>query len=354
MLCFGHIAVVFQSLRGTCPQISQRREFADEEVLTCIFPNDGPFFSRILAWRSVDWVNRTFRIDPKTFCIGFPRNCLPLWETNASESCETQPQLWYTFHNSRCILVVALSSFWWIVALLWLFVWLFINLLMREQTLIPGFAARFCFLKLTLGRMPIFTKGSLASTLQIISARLSEHHGYFCLGYIFSSTHFDLVRSMARKVWRQCVLVFGHDRYSHAGNCIGFLSNTGLLLSTGNRNLFLLQRHVFPFDSWPLLLFQFSRAWRQSFVIEVSDLYFSSPSFSIFDHWASISSDESPCRTIPTQFWVARTHVFSMCTDFPRHHRMEFFDTDNRTSSHLVSNSWILLSSWRATENKSA
>ena len=40
MPCFGHIAVVFQSLQET---------------------------------------------------IGFPRNCFPLWETNASESCETQP-----------------------------------------------------------------------------------------------------------------------------------------------------------------------------------------------------------------------------------------------------------------------
>ena len=29
MPCFGHIAVVFQSLHGTIPQISQRGDFAD-------------------------------------------------------------------------------------------------------------------------------------------------------------------------------------------------------------------------------------------------------------------------------------------------------------------------------------
>ena len=29
--CFGDIAVVFQSLLGTVPQISQRRDFADED-----------------------------------------------------------------------------------------------------------------------------------------------------------------------------------------------------------------------------------------------------------------------------------------------------------------------------------
>ena len=75
------------------------------------------------------------------------------------------------------------------------------------------------------------------------------HHSYFCLGYFSSSTHFDLVRRMARKVWRQCVLVFAHDRYSHAGNCIGLLSNTGQFHSTGNKYPFLLQRRFVPSDS---------------------------------------------------------------------------------------------------------
>ena len=57
---------------------------------TSVFPYDGPFFSRILAWRSVDSVNRTFRIAFKTFCIGSPRNSFVPWETSASESCDTQ------------------------------------------------------------------------------------------------------------------------------------------------------------------------------------------------------------------------------------------------------------------------
>ena len=33
-------------------------------------------------------------------------------------------------------------------------------------------------------------------------------HGYFCLGCFSSPTHFHLVKGLARKVWRQCVLVF--------------------------------------------------------------------------------------------------------------------------------------------------
>ena len=34
------------------------------------------------------------------------------------------------------------------------------------------------------------------------------HHGYFCLGYFLSSTHFVLVTRLAQKVWRRCVLGF--------------------------------------------------------------------------------------------------------------------------------------------------
>ena len=74
-------------------------------------------------------------------------------------------------------------------------------------------------------------------------------HGYLCLGYFSSSTHIALVTLMAQKVWRLWVLVFVYDRHSHARNCIGLLSNTGLFLSTGSKYRFLLQRHSIPFDS---------------------------------------------------------------------------------------------------------
>ena len=52
-------------------------------------------------------------------------------------------------------------------------------------------------------------------------------HGYFCLGYFSSSTHFDLVIRLGR----QCVLVFVHDLGSRHGNCIGLLAKSGLFLS---------------------------------------------------------------------------------------------------------------------------
>ena len=163
--------------------------------------------------------------------------------------------------------------------------------------------------------MPIFTRRSRANTFQNNICKVVEEwtHGYFCLGYFSSSTHFDLVMRLAQKVWRQCVLVFAHDLESRGGNCNGLFLNTGLLLSTGNKYLFLLRRHLFPFD---FLISQFSHAWRQSFVIEVSDLYSLFTTVFNFDHWEPVCSDESPYRTIPIRFWVDQTHVLSICTDF--------------------------------------
>ena len=234
--------------------------------------------------------------------------------------------LWYICHNSHSIFVVAFSSFVGIVEFLWLFVWLFINLMMREQTLISGFASRFCFVKLTLGRMPIFHKAIACRcpSNKICTVVGEWHHGCLRLGYFFSSTHFDLVTRMARKVWRHCGLVFGHDRYSHAGNCIGLPSNTALFsFHWYNRHLFLFQHHIIPCDSSPLHLFRFSHVWRQNFSVEVSDLYSFSPSSSIFVSWASIPSGEFPCHTIPIRSWVVQNLVSSICTDSPEYHQME-------------------------------
>ena len=132
----------------------------------------------------------------------------------------------------------------------------------------PRLCNRFTFVELALGRMPTFTRSSRAGTYSICTVVEEWTHGYFCFGYFFSLTHFDLVIRLAQKAWRQRVPVFAHDLGSRGGNCIRLLANTGLFPSTGDRYLFLLQRRLIPFDdSSPLLLFQFSRAWRQSFVI---------------------------------------------------------------------------------------
>ena len=141
-------------------------------ILTCIFPSDGPFFSRILAWRSVDRVNCTRRIVPKDFLHRdwVSRACLPLSETNASDPCETQPKQQL---QHLCLRFLFLSG---IVALLRLFIRLFVNLVKREQALIPGFTTRLCEKEVTFGRKCILTRRSRTSTLQKSSARLSKNH----------------------------------------------------------------------------------------------------------------------------------------------------------------------------------
>ena len=109
----------------------------------------------------------------------------------------------------------------------------------RETTLRPPLRRR-CAMEEPL--TPIRNCGGICTVVE------EWRRGYFCHGYFSSSTHFDLVTRMARKVWRHSVSVLLHDRHSHAGNCIGLLSNTGLFLSTGKKYLFLLQRHSFPYD----------------------------------------------------------------------------------------------------------
>ena len=149
---------------------------------------------------------------------------------------------------------------------------------MRKQTLVSSLTTRFILYRIgTRAEANVHKTFAYKYLSNNICTVVEEWtHGYFCLGYFSSLTHFDLVIRLAQKAWRQCVLVFLHDLGFRDGNCIGVLANAGLFLSTGNKYL---QRRLTPFDSRPLLRIQFSRAWRQSFVIEASDRNSSSPWF---------------------------------------------------------------------------
>ena len=173
--------------------------------------------------------------------------------------------------------------------------------------------------------MPIFTRRSRAGTIQIISARLSKNGPLVTFA---SDTSLLRHTSTSWYGWlRRC----GGSVFWFLRTILGFVAETA---SVSLRTLafffplvtdtfFLLQRQLIPSDSLSLFLIQFSHAWRQSFVIEVSDVYSSSPWFATFDSLEPMSFDESPCRTILIRFWVDQTHVSSVCTDFPRYHRME-------------------------------
>ena len=323
------MAVVFQSLHGTGVLKFQGTSLM--RMFDLYFSKRWSFLfpGYLLDVEWTEWIV-FFESVPRLFASGFP-GLVCLSENPISPSlAETQPNYGTIFTIATAFLSSLPLVFLWIVALCRLFVRLFVNLVVPHKAIACN---------------------CLSNSIYTVVEEWYQDH--FCPWYFFSSTHFDLVIRLAQKVWRQCVLVFAHDLGLRGGNCNGLFANTGFLLSTDNKYLFFLQRHSFPSDSWPLLLFQFSRAWRQSFAIEVSELYSSSPLSSIFENWTSTSSDEFPCRTIPIRFWVARTHKVSICTDFRECHPMESSSLIIKISSHLVSNSWML-SSWRVTENKSA
>ena len=152
----------------------------------------------------------------------------------------------HTFHKSYCTFVTTLFR---------LFIWLFINLVMRLQPCNLGEDAN------------IHKTFAYKYLSNIISTAVEEwKHGYFCLGHFSAPTRFDLVMRSAQKVWRQCVLVFAH----------GLVAETATVSLRTLAFFFPLVTDTFAsFDSLSLHLIQFSHAWRQSFVIEVSDLCFS-------------------------------------------------------------------------------
>ena len=329
MPCLGRIAVVFQSLLEICPQILWRWDFTDEEFWLKFVQARADTCLTFTVWIVL------FKIDPKNFShrvslkLRSLRRSWSFWVLRDAKPIVLQ------FSKIATALLSSLSLH--LQTLFRLFTWLFFNLVVREQALVSCFASRFCYMELTFGRMPRLTRWSRASTFQEEFARLSKNGpmANFASDTSFSRHHLYLVSLMAQRVERLPVPVLVHDHHSHAGNCTGLPSNTGLFLSTGKIYLFAFQRHLCPPDAWSLYLFRCSRVWRQNFAVEVSVLYSSSPLSSFFDNWASISSDESSCREILVWFWAVQTHVFSICTEL-------------RSVLYQISRT---LSLWRVTEN---
>ena len=172
-----------------------------------------------------------------------------------------------------------------------------------------------------------FTKRSRAGTFQIVSTRLSKNDTRITIAL---DTSFPRHTSISCRWWlRRCGGIWVRFLLC---TIVTRMPETALVSLRTLAFLFPLITSTFSsFNATQSLSTHdhcscspFSRVWRQSFVNAVSDLYSFSPLSSTFDFGASISSDDSPCRTIPMRFWVARTHVFFICTDLPRHHRMEF------------------------------
>ena len=124
-----------------------------------------------------------------------------------------------TFHNSYSILVIAFSSFWQVA--LFLAFYLVVHQPCNAETgtcLQPynPFHVKRIGTRADANIHKTFACRYLSNNICTVVE--VWHHGYFCLGYFSASTHFYLVKGLARKVWRQCVLVFAHDLGFRGGN----------------------------------------------------------------------------------------------------------------------------------------
>ena len=76
-------------------------------TLTCVLFSDGPLFSLMLAWRCVAFVNRTRRVDPKTFVL-FRENGK---DSGGSLSRNSQPKCRASFNIVSALFVTILFLF---------------------------------------------------------------------------------------------------------------------------------------------------------------------------------------------------------------------------------------------------
>ena len=128
------------------------------------------------------------------------------------------------------------------------------------------------------------------------ASRLNFPDWFLPLTFLVFDFYFGFWDLVSQRVARFLVSVFVRSlpscrklHWSPFEHC-SFLSTSNKYLSSFNTTQSL------------VTCFNFLVSGVENFVIEVSDLCFSSPSSSTSDNWASTSSDEFPCRTIPIQF----------------------------------------------------
>ena len=207
--------------------------------LTYIFPNDGPFFCRILAWRSVDSVNITLWNWFQDFLDRVSRRLSTL-RNECSWILWYTTQLWYTFHCSYSMLVVALSFLWqWSLFFGFLF-GCSSNSWCGNKHLSPVLHPDSFFKRLgTRAGANIHKMFARKSSSNNICTVVEQwNHGYFCLGRFSSSTHFDLVARLAQKGVAAVCSGFCARSWVSWWKLHRLLANTGLFFPTGNWYLF--------------------------------------------------------------------------------------------------------------------
>ena len=220
-LLHGHIALAIPSLLETDPQILERWGLRWWGSPGQIIPKEG-FWSRILKWRAIAFVNFTrwisFRMSELFRKIDF--GGFMSWQTQPNcrvfnDRCWTSPcfNSWQVSRLTSGLLglswllsqlttgcnvlscrsyffnmaTVLLSSFF-----LDLSVGLFINLTMCIRALVPKFATALGLVEQAFWRVPLFTEWLGASSFEVILAGPSRHSttwDFFLLDFGFS-THY--------------------------------------------------------------------------------------------------------------------------------------------------------------------
>ena len=165
--------------------------------------------------------------------------------------------------------------------------------------------------------MPLFKEWIGTSSFEVILARQSSHFptlafasrtsGSRCIfhtlprrrsGVDFARS-FVSCRKLQLSLFEHCPLPF------HCQQSLGLLCSRCLAL------WFLTTALVSKF---PFLASKF-------FIVKLCSILFF---FNTVFYQVQLSSDESPCCTIPLRSWVSPTLVFLICTSFPRCHQIRF------------------------------
>ena len=147
--------------------------------------------------------------------------------------------------------------------------------------------------------MPIFTRRSRASTLQIISARFSENGTM--VTFALDTSFLRHTSTSCHRWLRRCGGIW--CRFS--GTIVTLMPEAALVSFGTLAFVFPLVTSTFSsFNATHFLATRNHCSCLNSLIsgAKVSDLFSFSPSSSISDNWASISVDEFPCRTEQFQY----------------------------------------------------
>ena len=145
------------------------------------FQSDGPSFSQKLAWRGVECGNSSCRSGSKTFRIGL----LQLYASLTSSDSESARRNSIVVQFTTAGAFLSLLSFlFWIGSSFRTFFWLFINLVMRKNTLVSSLTQPFHFCRIgTRADATISRRRSRTNTSQIICTGRRMDPWLLCLGY---------------------------------------------------------------------------------------------------------------------------------------------------------------------------